>query len=179
MRVEHYEGLVYKTAQRIAPYVELEFEDIQQELRVKVFSSLRSYDPARSKMPPDRFVFSCVYNRSKDLLKRRRQNLLHIEDFYGRHYNARDEFDSRYLSADEDQAFSGVLDEGVVLPNTLSDEELAVVFLLWHDYSRAEVARHLKIPRRRVDEVLLAVRGKMADRRPSASGAATAPPLAA
>ena len=56
-----------------APHVQEEYEDIVSVLRIKVWRALCAFDPARSSMPVQRYVFSCVKNQAKDLVKKRRR----------------------------------------------------------------------------------------------------------
>lgn len=168
--VEFYEGLVRKTAQRLGG-LEMEREDVEQELRIKVFQALGSYDPARARQTVQGYVFTCVYNRTKDLMKRPRRGVLHIEDLcgdpateYGR--LARERFERRYLCDDGEI----IPDDVPVLPNTLSAEERSLVFLLWNDYSRREAGRQLGCTTREVEARLRSIRMKLADWAPTGEG---------
>lgn len=170
-----YEGLIFATAARYAPYLDEELDDIRQVLRVKVWQALEAFDAKRSPEKPRtpaetedvrrRFVFSCVKNRVKDLLKEqdrrhRRQNgaQFFIEDLT----DDLGSFEGRYLSA-EDPGLFELLEGGIELPSTLSSTERALVSLLLLDYSRTEIASTMGMTRKKVLAAHKSVREKMAD----------------
>lgn len=201
--IKHYEGLIRKTAARYVPWVEEDFEDICAVLRAKVWRALIKYDPERSKMTQDTFVFSCVKNQGKDLVKRSRSEAAkhrrketYIEDEApqrdrsgdrGAHDFTRDSFDHQYLQLPSEDVY-GRIDEGVLLlPSTLSETERLVVGLLYLDYMQSEAIILLGISKGVMERTMRSIRDKMADWRPSASEAvavalddlpAVAPPLA-
>lgn len=181
-----YEGLIFKTAQRYVGFVDEDFEDIQQMLRVKAWQALRSFDPSRSAMTQDAYVFSCIKNRCKDMVKRvhsetgkMRASQLFIEDIApddpgrrkGEHSgnNVRDKFERRYLCRTHEQTYGEVEDEDVRLPSTLTKVEREVVGLTYLDFKPQEVAKLLGIVRGEVEAALGRVREKMADWSPTAS----------
>jgi DNA-directed RNA polymerase specialized sigma24 family protein len=49
-------------------------------LRIKARRALQTYDPTRSSMSPERYVFSCVKNQCHDLVKRKRRDELFNAD---------------------------------------------------------------------------------------------------
>jgi RNA polymerase sigma factor (sigma-70 family) len=162
-----FEGLVYATAARYAPYLDDSLEDIQQELRVKVWRALIAYDPARSGLSPENYVFGCVYNRVKDLLKqqsrlndRRNGAQLYVEDVAAANPSA---FELRYFTEDPELVYIEVEDDPTLLPSTLTRFQAQVIHLLLLDFSQAEAARVLGVSRGRVRAAHLAVRDKMAD----------------
>lgn len=156
--VAFYEGLVRTTAARIhhvvgAPY---DFEDVCQELRLKVWQALGSYDPARSRQPRKGYVLSCVFNRKKDLLKygtrRQRVTVTYIED------------DERPLAVDA--ALDGI-EDSFRLPTTVTEAESHVVLLLYLNYSEREIATVMGVRKNDIDVLIESVRTKLADWRPS------------
>lgn len=170
-----YEGLIRTTAARYAPLVDDDFEDVAQILRLKVWQALRAYDPSRSSMAVEKYVFQCVRNRLKDLFKQQgRLNekrggvLLHILDTAG---EASEAFDAKYLCLDQEVAFFTVEDEDVALPSTLNELERAVVQLLLLDFNQTEIARHLGVSRARVRSAHASVQAKMADWHPGHAAA--------
>lgn len=174
--LEHYEGLIFKTARLLVGVVEDEVEDIQQVLRIKVWRALLAYDPERSKLPRDNYVFSCLMNQKKDLIKKRRLNILFIEDVApapagGDEGNfrrqSRDKFEDRYLSAGHDQVFGAVEDDDVLVPSTLTQLERKIVVLLYRDYRQQEIAAALDLPKKQLEKAMRSVRAKMADWRPT------------
>jgi RNA polymerase sigma factor (sigma-70 family) len=176
--VSFYEGLCRKTASMYVPFVEEEYEDIVQILRVKVWRALETFDPARSKMPVERYVFMCVKNQCKDLVKKRKRGEKYIEDIAPTtgELPLRDSFDERYLSATHEEIY-GLVDEGdPLVPSTLTPTEKQVVCLLYRSYRQTEAARLLGLTRSEMERCIAAIRMKMADWHP---GTALQPQLAA
>lgn len=165
-----YEGLIFSTAARYAPLLDDDLEDVQQILRIKVWNALRAFDPKRSRAGVKSYVFSCVRNQVKDLLKsqtRRREarngNVGSVDAFSEA---AGEPFEARYLSVTADEAYALVEDEAVLLPSTLTELEGQVVALLVMDYSTAEIAKHLGVTRSSVTTAHVIVQEKMADWHP-------------
>jgi RNA polymerase sigma factor (sigma-70 family) len=163
--INFYEGLVFKTAAMYAPHVQEEFDDIRQRLRIKAWRALQVFDPSRSRMPVDRYVFMCVKNECKDIVKKKRRTDVYIEDQGVE--DAQDAFEARYLSANHDQEF-GAIDEGAPLvPSTLTGIERQVIVMLYRDYTQAEVARLMGLRRSEMERTMRSIRTKMADWAPS------------
>lgn len=163
-----YEGLIHCTAERYVGFLDHDLDDIKQVLRVKVWQALTAYDGSRSPQAIERFVFSCMRNRVKDLLKeqdrrndRRQGTQLYLEDSPG--HATQEAFELRYLAQDDELAYAEVEDEPVPLPSTLTELERSVVRLLVLDYAQTEVARELGVSRQRVRTALAAVQEKMGD----------------
>lgn len=166
---EFYEGLVRKTASLYTSRSQEPYEDLCQILRLKIWRALQSYDPTKSKLPVERYVFMCMKNQCKDVVNKRWREENFIEDL-----GEGDSFDEQYLAADHDQTF-GEVEEGLpLIPSTLTLPERRLVALLYDGYSTAEVARKLGVPRRDCTALLTSVQGKMADWSPSANGRAHA-----
>lgn len=174
----HYEGLVRTTANRYVGIVDgMDFDDICQVLRVKVWQALLAYDPAKCRTDRDRYVFMCVRNRAKDLVKRQKTEkvAMFIEDvapMNGRERNQggeniRHAFELRYLSAAEEQVFAEVEDAMPLIPSTLSSPERKVVTLRYLDYSHGDIAEIMHIEKREVAKHIRSIRTKMADWRPT------------
>ncbi len=168
--ISAYEGLVFSTARRYAGILDEDPEDIEQILRLKVAQAMVSYDPTKTKLPERNYVFACMRNRVKDLLKgqSRRNDArggseVRIED--AAHP---DDFECRYLATTEDEVYAAVHDEAITLPSSLTSEERDVVVLLAQGFSHHEMARMLGTRRQRVHEIHESVQLKMADWRPSA-----------
>lgn len=186
--ISHYERLIFKHAMRVASIVEMDFEDIQQTYRIKAWKALESFDEARfGGRPPHReghidcrcrrcrYVFLCLKNMEKDLLKRVRRGDLFIEDLApsssseGSGLQSRDHFEARYLAAGAEVVYAVVEDDDVHLPSTLTLQERRIVVLLYHDFTQAEIRRHLGIERSEMDRRVKSIRVKMADWRPSST----------
>lgn len=167
--VQFYEGLVRRTAAKFGDRIEEEYEDLLSILRIKCWRALESYDSTRSKMPVERYVFSCLYNQVKDLLKRQRRNHLYIEDVAPSTAAKarRDAFDARYLCVDEDEVFAEVVEGTPLIPSTLSPAERRVIVYLYLEYTQADIALALNLTKREVAKTVKSIRQKMADWRPS------------
>lgn len=173
-RVEYYEGLVRKTASMYEGIVQEEYEDLCSILRIKVWRALESFDPAKATQPIRGYVFSCVRNQVKDLLKRKRRNELYIEDIapasrggHLRNEGLRDKFEQRYLKEDEEVAFAEILAETPLIPSTLTGVEQRVVTCLYLEYSHSEIAEVLCLTPREVSRSVRAIKDKLADWKPS------------
>jgi RNA polymerase sigma factor (sigma-70 family) len=172
--VAHYEGLVRKTASIYVNVVEEDYEDICQILRIKAWRALVSFDPAKSRTGRDRYVFSCIKNQCKDLVKKKKRGELFIEDVAPANSNTgngviRDAFEQRYMMLTQEEAFAMIEDETPFLPSTLSNGEREVIGLLVLDFDYGEISRICKISRKDVATVVRGIREKMADWRPGAT----------
>jgi DNA-directed RNA polymerase specialized sigma24 family protein len=170
--LEQFEGLIFKTTVRIKPYLEDDFDDVRQALRIKVWKAYESYDPARSKLPLQRYVFGCLVNFTKDLKKRRHRGLLYLSDFMqndtGSERPVTGSFEATYLSVSEEEAFLHIEDEVPMLPNTLTSLEKRVIGFLMLDYSATEISRTLGIGPTRLRSIRNDIERKMMDWRPTA-----------
>lgn len=180
----YYEGLVRKTASMYERIVEDDYEDLCQLFRIKAWRALETYDPSKSSMPVERYVFSCIRNQVKDVLKKKRRGELFIEDLTGlatdqaEHQGgggqSRDRFDARYLMVREDEAYADLNLDAPLIPSTLTTSELSVVALLYADFGQAEIALRLSMTKREVAASVKSIREKMADWRPSAEAPVSA-----
>lgn len=177
--IEKYSGLVFVHAMRMSDVAE-DVEEVVQFYRVKVWRALQAYDPPRHPRRPGedlaeaeaRFVFMCLKNAEKDVLKRRRRNESYIEDMastkrVGQDMSGRDRFEARYLSADHDEVYASVESEELVIPSTLTKIERSIVALLYVDYRLVEIQRQLGVTRAVMDRHMRAIRQKLADWKPS------------
>lgn len=182
----YYEGLIFKTAQIVvASGVEIEIEDAQQRLRIKAWRALKAFDPARCRTTRAKYVFMCVKDEKKDLLKKKRRFELHIEDQVQRVSKSGtsedqftgDRFHEQYLSATHDDVFGEVEDDDLLIPSTVTAFEKRVLLLLYTgDYKQREIAAELlplqyeldeEAAKREVERAIRALRDKFADWRPS------------
>jgi len=86
-RMLRYEGLVISTTRRWRGYIsqELADEDVQQELRMKVFRALQTFNPNHpSGYPEERHVFGAVRNKVKDLIVKKRLNATPLSELGGK-----------------------------------------------------------------------------------------------
>lgn len=184
-----YEGLIFTTTQRVYGRCEEEFDDIRQILRLKVWQALCAYKPKAGltvklqRGRRDRFVFSCMTNRVKDLLKKKKHGEILIDDYYHGdgpatlgNRKSREWFDETYLAETHDQVFGQVEDDSVLIPSTLDDTERQVICLLYADYGQTEIASYLGLEKRRVERTMKSIRGKMIDWHPGDSDRLVIPP---
>lgn len=157
--ISFYEGLVRKTAAMCAPVVQEDYDDIVSILRIKVWRALEAFDPTRSDMPVERYVFSCLQNQKKDLLKRRRRREVFFEDL-----TAADSYEPCVSS---EVVYGDVEAELPVIPSTLTRLEVDVVLRLYTDCSQRETAILLGLSRAEMERTVKGIRTKMADWRPS------------
>ena len=190
-RLQDFEGLVIATARIYAGRLRYEEDDLEQELRVKVWQAMRSYSPTRSPLPIQRYVFTCLTNRIKDMKRdaarevaRRERfgvSFLHIEDCpVGHDENGRpmgtsaSAFESLFMCVERDEVY-GQIDCGkFVLPSTLTDVEARVLVLLMLVWSRPEISRRLGISIYELNSVLRRLRIKLADWNPGECATAVA-----
>jgi RNA polymerase sigma factor (sigma-70 family) len=161
--IAYYEGLIRKTAAMYAPHIQDDYEDIVSVLRIKVWRSLETYDPARSRMPVERYVFSCVKNQVKDLLKRKRRNEVFFHDVTG------DCYEEFFISVSADVVYADVEQEIPVIPNTLTSVERETLLRLYTGASQREVATAMGYRRSEIERIVRSIREKMEDWRPATS----------
>lgn len=166
--VEHYEGLIFTHSLRIVGRVDDELDDIRQAYRIKVWTALAAYDPARW-ADVDRWVFFCLKNAEKDMLKKRRRGELYLEDV---------DLSERFQSVDAEVVYAQVESGRPLLPNTLSGLEVRAVVLLYRGYRQTEAARRLGIDARAMKRIVRSVRDKMADWKPDDIASAIKLPVA-
>lgn len=159
--VERYEGLIFTHALRIVGRVDDDLDDIRQTYRIKVWTALAAYDPTRCRTDVDRWVFFCLKNSEKDMLKRRRRPEVSLE--------AADRGE-RWGAVDADVVYAQVEQDRPLLPSTLSGLELRAVVLLYRGYRQTEAARRLGIDARAMKRIVRSVRDKMADWKPDDLG---------
>jgi DNA-directed RNA polymerase specialized sigma24 family protein len=179
-----FEGLVKTTAAQIeAGGVELDFDDIAQLVRIKVWHAVCKFNAERAadskhlsrardrhgRSPLQRYVFTCVANLRKDIEKRPRRYNSSIDEIRGQSAFGvvADWFDLRYLSVEHEQVFWEVEDEPPALPATLTTQERLVVELRCNGRLFTEIDRELGLSRAQREEVVRSVREKLADWRPS------------
>jgi RNA polymerase sigma factor (sigma-70 family) len=179
--VRRYEGLVRATANRIAPFVEMPVEDIEQRLRIKVWRALVTFNP-RVGRAEDQYVVSCVFNEKKDILSLRRRGELPLDAMLtpeDRKHNRGDAFEEQYLSVAAEQVYASIEEDDLRLPSTLTHLELQVITLLYAQRYQTEIALELGLSKGEMEKSMRSIRVKLADWRPSASerGAALPTPL--
>lgn len=178
--ITYYEGLVRKTASIYAARIQEDYEDICSILRIKVWRALETYDPARSSQPVERYVFGCVTNQIKDLLKRKRRTEVFWLDMPNAQveddYRARFPTETALLQVSDEEVYAEVERETPVIPSTLSRTEREVVLRLYVGLNQREVGSAVGLTRSEMERVVRSIRTKMADWRPTV---AVEQPLAA
>lgn len=167
MELAAYEGLIFSTAAMYEHFLDDDIEDIQQVLRLKAWRALAAFDPKRNRAGVRSFVFSCVRNEVKDLVKsqsrrdrRRDGRQLYIEELTEADEHAL-HFEARYLSESGEQAYHSVEEQGLDLPPSLTADERSVVHLLLLDLNQTEIAATLKITRLQVRRLHSGIQDKV------------------
>lgn len=185
----HYEGLIRATTRRIQHVVDEEPEDIAQIFRLKLFTALRRWDPARStrrrpvdpqtlRRLRDSFIFGCIANQKKDLLKRRRREESSIEGCVTEDDSV-DHFELTHgLTSSPEQVYGAIEDDDLLLPSTLTATERSIIVLLYVGRMQTEAAVELGLTKGEMERAIRSVRVKLADWRPSPQqGHVPTPPL--
>jgi DNA-directed RNA polymerase specialized sigma24 family protein len=172
----HYEGLVIRTSihRKYEGIKRWDTEEVRQILRVKVWKALLSWAPhtdARTQrriaegVPEqklrDAYVFGCVTNQMKDLLKRDRERELFVEDLSENDPT----FEARYLHS-EFEATTKAVTTTPLIPNTLSLDERYVLLCAYNGYNGPQTAERLGMTRGQVAMHVREIREKMRDWRP-------------
>jgi DNA-directed RNA polymerase specialized sigma24 family protein len=161
-----------------ASRIGMEEDDLAQELRIKVWSVIPRYDPARSPLTLERYVFGALTNKIKDFKRgagreaKRRVTFgvefLHIEDMRGWDDLSRQEaFDGQFHFVEREEVFSQIEEGRFVLPAGVTHTEARVLVLLMTDHTKSEIALRLGITKTEVFRSMTALREKFADWRPS------------
>lgn len=193
----HYEGLVIKTSthRRYEGIKRWDREEVRQLLRLRVWKALLAWDPKEPRTRKrllegkteeqlrDAYVFGCVTNQMKDLLKRDRERDLLVEDFLdtdrgedGQWEGAAARFERRYLSVETDAIEAVAVP---LIPNTLTSDERYVLLCAYNGYNGPETAERLGMTRGQVAMHIREIREKMRDWRPKKSAEVTKTPALA
>lgn len=167
----YYEALVRSTTRMYARRLRVESEDLEQVLRFRVWLALKAYDERRSRATRRSFVFTCLRNQIKDLVKSRIRrdragSEVYIED-EAPSEASREVWEGQYLSELPDAR----LEEVVVLPATISADERQVLALVYVGYSLTEASRLLGVTSKIVGARMASIRVKMDDWRPAEESA--------
>ena len=181
-KIETYEGLIHSTARRYEEQANrkgVEFDDFVQILRIRVWKAIEAYDPARSSMVLRAFVFGCVTNQVKDVLKNRTKaealrshhpGEVHLDDLLpvrkeegGTGDRGADSSHNalRFLSVSEEQAYSELDEDETELPDSLTPAERTVALMLIEDYTQPLIAQHLGCRLSEVRSHISSIRLKM------------------
>lgn len=163
--LRHYEGLVLATAARCVAFSEEGFDDVAQVLRVKVWQAVRAWDHTKSTTNRDKYVFMCVRDRAKDVVKKKKHNLLHIEDCRPDDSGGSSAFDAQYLCSSHDDNYGMIEDDDDLLAG-LDELERKIVAMLSSDYKQAQVARTLGLAKVDMDRAMRSIRDKLSGLRP-------------
>jgi DNA-directed RNA polymerase specialized sigma24 family protein len=174
----HYEGLVIKTSthRKYEGIKRWDTEEVRQLLRIRVWKALLAWDPAEPRTRQrlaegkteqqlrDAYVFGCVTNQMKDLLKRDRERDLFVEDLSENDPT----FEARYLHS-EFEATTKAVTSAPLIPNTLTSDERYVLLCLYNGYNGPQTAERLGLTRGQVAMHIREIREKMRDWKPKKS----------
>ncbi len=194
--LSHYEGLVRTTSSRYVEKTTWDFDDLCQIFRIKAWKALLAWDPTHPRIQRkikagkteeelrDAFVFMCILNQGKDLVKRRKpeNDPLFIEDlahnsqgksglFDSREGTKRDWFESQYLCADESEVFEAIVGESQQLPDEvfdLSPDERQVLVCMYLQYSQPEIAMRLGMKPKKVSAAVKVIKQTFSHLKPTA-----------
>lgn len=190
LAIPNYEGLVKKTARMLVggthptmlgrPPIEIDIDDVEQILWIKVLKGLRAFDPdkarasrRRGRSACDLYINMVVQDQAKDIATKRRRGEAYIEDYTnapgGANERRDDSFEGRYLSEDHDEVYGEAEDEPPLIPNTLTERERHVLVLLYRQHKQTEIAVQLGLTKREVESVVRQIRTKLQDWRPASS----------
>jgi RNA polymerase sigma factor (sigma-70 family) len=177
-----FEGLVFRTSRMYAAQVKKDPDDLAQELRIRVWKAISTYDPERSRTSLESYVFSVVQNKIKDYKRDAaraagRPVVLHIEDMQlggkrtnndvGSHAEAKQELFDRLFNRIEAETVYAEVDDRYQLPSTVTEPERQVLMLLAAGCSRDEIVGLLGVTRGQVDGMVRVLREKLAHLKPS------------
>jgi len=165
--IAHFEGLVRKTAALTVEHCEEEFDDICQLFRIKAWKALVSFDASKVlssggvtvEEQRDRYVYACIKNQAKDLVKRVRRGTTYIAD----HMEKDTRFEVGFMGVAEEQVFHMIEESTPLIPSTLESRERRIVTLLYLDCDYGEIGEQLGIQRKQVATLVRGIREKMAD----------------
>ncbi len=174
---EDYEGLVHGTIKKHGVPPEMEREDVEQILRAKVVEALNRFDPKQG-LAQKNYVFGCVLNQMRDLLRKKPRFDVSIHQFEDSHTRDSGEHGQPRvgrarelkigLVETEEEAFAEVLnDEPVHLPNTLTGDEHRMATLLSEGATPTEVMEELGLNIWVWSRNLKSLKLKLADWNPS------------
>lgn len=162
--IAHYEGLVRKTASLYVAQVEMPYDDIVQVLRIKVWRALEAHDPSKVKTQTlEKFIFMCVKNQCKDLVRRRHRGEVFLEDLIPHDHDDSPVEWMLQLATDHEQTFGGVEEDELLVPCTLTDLERRIIGWLYLDRTQKEVSAILDLTRAEMERAVKVIRQKMAD----------------
>jgi DNA-directed RNA polymerase specialized sigma24 family protein len=181
-RLMPFEGLVHATARMFAAQLHREEDDLEQELRVRVWRAVDSFDgkksPRKDKEALGRYVYSAIANKIKDYKRdaareaRRRErygvSFCHIEDTFT--LGTEDpcqRFDELYNYVDREDVYGRVENGPFVLPAGVTELESHVLLLMMLDLNKPQIAIRLTVSRAEVEVCVVALREKFRDWKPS------------
>lgn len=156
--LKDFEGLIFKTAVLYERRLRTEREDLQQVLRIRVWLALEAFEPSRTTTNVESFVFTCLRNQIKDLVKARMRRDNIAREFY------LEDIESIESYPTYDDPF---LDDDL-LPTTITESERVVIGLMYVGYQRpSDMAPVLGVTPKEVSRRVASIRLKLADLRPS------------
>lgn len=148
-KLEEYEGLVIATTRywRHCITYDLADEDIQQELRMKVWRALLVFDPSRG-YPEKNHVFGAVRNRIKDLIgKKRREKVEVLVSTFepSSDFHESNNFFSGKLHKGHAKDYASIDDEKSDILFGLDEIDQWIGILMAQGYNAPEISREMGI----------------------------------
>lgn len=148
-KVQEYEGLVIATTRYWRDKISSDYtdEDIEQELRMKVWKALERYDSTRG-YPEKNHVFGYVRNRVKDLMDKKHREFFETSVDFS--YCERAEFLNSYVDAETREKIFDLSEkknvEATDLITCLPRDQQAIAVLMVQGYNLKEMSSELGIP---------------------------------
>lgn len=158
----HYDGLIHATARLCVSNSEEDFEDLVQILSIKAWKAICAFDQAKCRTSRDKYVFMCVRDGAKDIVKKVKRYDVYVEDVCTP--ATREHFEARYLRSREDP-YAAINDDEDLL-GELNELERKIVTLLLDDYQQMEVVKLLDLEKVDMDRAMKSIRAKLIDLRP-------------
>lgn len=152
--------------------MKMEEDDLRQELWIKALKASRAFDPSKTKVSEENFVYMCLFNFVKDLkrVEYRRHNgsMNHNGKGRGREVFTEDiPVYERDFGASTHGEVYGIVDDRFTLPSTVTQSEERIILLLLVGYTQSEARECLGISGDRMRKHMTTIRTKFADWRPS------------
>lgn len=186
-QIKDFDGLVRTTARMFASQVKREEHDLEQELRIRVWRAVESFEAGkvRGSAPGalERYVFSAITNKIKDYKRdaareaqRRKRygiDFVYIEDtFVADGEVAAERFDGLHHFVERETVYGRIEGSGFVLPSTVTESETSVLLLLMMELSKVEIVVRLGVGRVEVDRCIVSLKVKLADWKPTSDSPA-------
>lgn len=161
-----YEGLVFTTARMFASIVRMEEDDLRQELRIRVWRAVETYDATKTRIPLKNYVYGCVANKIKDFKRNAARRAKYgvefeyIEDQLGLSDSPTvDAFVGEHLAVSREEVY-GSVDGLLDLPASVTPREARVLVLMMVGMSSPEIRLRLGVSRGELTGCMEGLRAK-------------------